>query len=158
LTQVGQEDYSWDYWDTNKDDFYPVSEAGEATRSFIQCSTKMVYETFGKASKCSNNPRQHYRIDEREKVAYGSLSEAKAACAAMWDKNEDMYPYKCSYCGQYHIGHKWGTCHSIAYNFYKGGEVAGLLIDCAFAMKRLFAKDDSDFPYLPPYHDRSTIG
>ncbi|MBQ2173611.1 MAG: hypothetical protein II453_00585 [Alphaproteobacteria bacterium] len=149
LTQVGQEDYSWDYWDTSKDDFYPVSEAGEATRSFIQCSTKMVYETFGKASECSNNLRQHYCSDGKEKIAYGSLSEARAACTAMWDKNEDMHPYRCTYCNQYHLGHKWGEGHSIAYNFYKGGEVAGLLIDLAFHLKELFAKDKR--VYTCPY-------
>lgn len=148
VAQVDQ-DYSWDYWDTSKDDFCPVSEVGQAARTFVQCSTKMVYETFGKASECSNNMRQHYRRDGKSKVRFDSLDKAKSACTRLWDKNEDMSPYKCSLCDKYHIGHKNGDGHSAPYIFYKIGEMAGLLIDCVFAMKRLFAKDDNAYPPLP---------
>lgn len=156
--KVGQVDYSWNYWETSKDVFCPVSEAGQTMRSFVQCSTKMVYETFGKVSECSNNMRQHYRRDGKSKVGFDSLGKAKSACTRLWDKDEDMSPYKCSLCDKYHIGHKNGNGHSAPYKTYKIGDIAEILIDCAFAMKRLFAKDDNAYPPLPPYHVKSANG
>ena len=156
VVQVCQKDNYLDFEDTEENDYYPVDEAGHATMVFVQCSTKMVYETFGKASECSNNMRQHYRRDGKSKVGFDSLDKAKSACTRLWDKNEDMSPYKCSLCKKFHIGHKNGEGHSMPYKIYKIGEVAGLLIDCVSAMKRLFAEDDSAYPPLPPYHDRNT--
>lgn len=155
---MDQKDNSWDYWDTSENDFYPTSEAGQATRTIVQCSTKMIYETFGKASECSNNMRQHYRCDGMSKVEFDSLDKAKSACTRLWDKNEDMSPYKCSLCDKYHIGHKNGNGHSTPYKIFKIGEVAELIIDCASAMKRLFAKDDNAYPPRPPYNVRSAKG
>lgn len=156
--QVDQKDNSWDYWDTSENGFYPASEVGLATKAFVQCSTKMIYETFGKASECSNNMRQHYRRDGKSKVEFDSLNKTKSACARLWDKNEDMSPYKCSICDKYHIGHKNGNGHSTLYKIYKIGEVAEPLTDCASALKRLFAKGDNAYPPRPLYHARSTKG
>ena len=157
-TQVDQKDNSWDYWDTSENVFYPASKVGQATMAFVQCSTKMIYETFGKASECSNNMRQHYRCDGKSKVGFDSLDKAKSACTRLWDMNEDMSPYKCSLCDKYHIGHKNGNGHSTPYKIYKIGEVAELLIDCVPAMKRLFVKDDNVYPPRPPYNVRSAKG
>lgn len=143
LTQVGQEDYSWDYWDTSKDDFYPVSEVGQAARTFVQCSTRMFYETFGKESGCNNNMRCHFRRDGKSKKPFDSLDEARSACARLWDKNEGMRPYKCRFCNKYHIGHKNGVGDPVPYKVYKAGEVLGVVVDLIFVLKDLFNNDHS---------------
>ena len=158
VPQDASKDNCYGSWYEREYDDYMKESLGQTVKDGVQNATRLIYVSGKKESECSNNWRQHYCTDGKEKIAYGSLSEARAACAAMWNKNEDMYPYKCTYCNQYHIGHKWGAGHSIAYNFYKGGEVAGLLIDLAFTMKRLFAKDNRDYPYLPPYDARNTKG
>lgn len=158
VEQIGQNDNYFDFWTESEYDECSEESLGQTVKDGVQSVTRLIYVSNKKESECSNNWRQHYCTDGKEKIAYGSLSEARAACAAMWDKNEDMYPYKCTYCNQFHIGHKWGAGHSIAYNFYKVGEVAGLLIDLVLTMKRLFAKDNGDYPYLPPYYARSTKG
>lgn len=149
IEQVSQKDNYFDYWKESGYDEYTEESLGQCVKVFVQSTTRLFYESSKKESECSNNWRQHCCADGKEKLAYGSLSEARAACTAMWDKNEDMYPYKCTYCNHYHIGHKWGAGHSIAYNFYKGGEVAGLLIDLSFHLKELFAKDNR--VYTCPY-------
>lgn len=158
VAQVDQKENSWDYWDVSENDIYPASEVGQATRAFVQCSTKLFYETFGKESGCNNNIRCHCRSDDKSKKPFGSLYQARSTCACLWDKNEDMRPYKCRLCNKYHIGHKNGNGHSTPYKIYKTGEVAELLIDFASAMKRLFAEDDNTYPPLPTYHVRNTKG
>lgn len=137
-TQVDQRVNSWDYLDMSEEDTGSASEGGQAVRDLVQCSTRILYESFGKESECSNNIRRHYRCDGKSKVPFDSLDKAKSACARLWDRNEDMRPYKCGTCGMYHIGHKRGEGHSIPYMFYKGGLMLGLVVDICLAIKKLF--------------------
>ena len=141
VVKVQLEGNSRGHSDTSENSLYPILELGQVVPTFIQSSTRMLYETFGKESECSNNKRQHYRCDGKSKVPFDSLDEAKSACTRLWDENEDMRPYKCSTCGKFHIGHKRGEKHSIPYKFYKGGEVLGLLIDLCFSIRELFYDD-----------------
>lgn len=137
---------------------YPVDGVGQAMKNLIQCSTRLAYVSSKKVSDSSHNRRQHYCGDGKRKRAFNSIGMAKSVCARLWDKGEDMNTYKCDLCNKFHIGHKKGDGHSVPYKLYKIGEVAELLIDCAFAMQRLFAQDDNAYPHLPPYHVRSTKG
>lgn len=122
---------------------------GQAVMDLVQCTTRLAYVSSNKVSDCSNNPRQHYRDDGREKEAYDSVSEAKSVAAYWWGRNEDMRVYKCSYCGKYHIGHLQGEGPSTAYSFYKGGEALGHIIELGFLFNELFSDDDGQ--YVLPY-------
>lgn len=147
--QVSQKDNYFDFWKENGYDECSEDSLGQIVKKVIQDTNRQLFVWSDKAAQCSHTPRQHYRDDEREKVAYESLYEAKKACAYWWDKNEDMYPYRCTYCNQYHIGHKIGGSHSIPFNIHKSGELLGHSIDLAVCLKELFANDNR--VYTCPY-------
>ena len=48
-------------------------------------------------------PRDCYRGDGTQKIAFGTRKEAKKIAR---ERGHDTHAYRCSYCGHYHLGHR----------------------------------------------------
>lgn len=137
----------YDYDDSWLD---PSEEFGIALATSLQSIVRFGYKISKGMSESSHNPRQHLRSDGREKKPYDSLYEAKSAVADWWEQGEDMSPYRCEVCGQFHIGHSHDERHSTAYILYGLATITKYLPPLVGCMNRLFKPDQNPSYYYEP--------